>query len=179
MPICEGDCGNAIVGSPTTVAAFPPSICLGECGLSAGGCSQAPAAAAINTMFEGGCGLDRARAGDSATPLLARVEGRLRASIDGVRRVEMVDVTDVDHVRQGSTDGRALAAHGVQLQLKIVATIFEGQRLLARHRLVNAALQELIASGAIHSVQIRALTPAAWAAEAETAATTQKTSDEA
>ncbi|MDO6462420.1 BolA/IbaG family iron-sulfur metabolism protein [Granulosicoccaceae sp. 1_MG-2023] len=45
----------------------------------------------------------------------------------------------------------------------IVSDQFEGKQLLARHRLVNAALKEEL-QGTIHALALHTLTPSEWAA---------------
>ena len=52
----------------------------------------------------------------------------------------------------GATTGRG------HFQLRIVSNHFEGQTLIARHRLVYAALGDLMQTE-IHALSIRALTP--------------------
>lgn len=48
---------------------------------------------------------------------------------------------------------------GNKFEVRIVSAQFEGQRLVARQQAVYAPLNAEIASGAIHAVSIRALTP--------------------
>ena len=110
--------------------------------------------------FCDGCGLQDAK---ETSTLDVVVRDALQSGIDGVQHIEMRDVTDKVHVRQGSKDGRAIAAGGVQLQLVVVAEAFESVKLLARHRMVNACLQAYLLDVRIHSLQLRALTPSAWA----------------
>ena len=113
--------------------------------------------------FCDGCGSQEAK----ETPALDLVvRDALQSGIEGVSHIEMRDVTDVGHVRQGSKDGRAIADGGVQLQLGVVAEAFESVKLLARHRMVNGCLQAYLLDGRIHSLQLRALTPSAWATSA-------------
>ena len=47
---------------------------------------------------------------------------------------------------------------GAKLELLVVSSQFEGKPPLARHRLVNAALNEFMNS--IHAISIKAWTPA-------------------
>jgi acid stress-induced BolA-like protein IbaG/YrbA len=48
----------------------------------------------------------------------------------------------------------------------MVSAAFEGMRMLDRQRLVHLALQAELASGAIHSLQLRTWTPEQWRARA-------------
>lgn len=60
-------------------------------------------------------------------------------------------------------DARAsVAGEGGKYEATVVSDAFEGKSLLAKHRLVYAALDDHIKSGAIHALSIRAYTPAEW-----------------
>ena len=83
------------------------------------------------------------------------VDAAVRGAVPGVVELRLVDTTDEAHVAVGATDGRALAAHGRQLQVYVEATSFRGVRPLQRHRRVMGALAPLIDSGVLHSVQIK------------------------
>lgn len=62
----------------------------------------------------------------------------------------------------GRHKGHAGAAGGAgHFNVLIVATRFEGQSRIARHRAVHAALEALMPSE-IHALSTRALTPAEW-----------------
>lgn len=50
----------------------------------------------------------------------------------------------------------------------VVAEEFDGKRPLSRHQIVYKALGNLVGNE-IHALSIRALTPAEWAAESDTA----------
>ncbi|MFU8925816.1 BolA family iron metabolism protein IbaG [Acinetobacter puyangensis] len=49
-----------------------------------------------------------------------------------------------------------------KFDLRIVDSEFEGKRTVARQQAVYAPLNEYIASGAVHAVSIRAMTPEEW-----------------
>lgn len=49
-----------------------------------------------------------------------------------------------------------------KFDLRIVDACFEGMRPVARQQAVYAPINEHIASGAVHAVSIRALTPEEW-----------------
>ncbi len=83
------------------------------------------------------------------------VDAAVRGAVPGVVELRLVDTTDEDHVAVGAADGRALAAHGRQLQVYVEATSFRGVKPLQRHRRVMAALRPMIDSGVLHSVQIK------------------------
>jgi stress-induced morphogen len=49
----------------------------------------------------------------------------------------------------------------------VVSPQFEGKLPLKQHRLVNAALAEELASGELHALQLKTLTPTEWEASKE------------
>jgi BolA protein len=49
----------------------------------------------------------------------------------------------------------------------IVADVFAGQTIIARHRAVHAALDELLSTKSIHALSIHAHSPAEWTARGE------------
>ena len=51
---------------------------------------------------------------------------------------------------------------GGKFEATVISDAFEGKNLLAKHRMVYAALDSHIKSGAIHALSIRAYTPAEW-----------------
>lgn len=57
-----------------------------------------------------------------------------------------------------------VAGSAGKFEATVVSDAFEGQTLLAKHRLVNAALADRLQSGEIHALSIRAYTPAEWEA---------------
>ena len=93
--------------------------------------------------------------------IAGRAERIIRASVKGVLSVSIRDTTDAEHIRQGARDGRALSADGCQLQVHVSATSFRGAKPIARHRMVMSCLKDMIDSGAIHSVQVKATAPSA------------------
>ncbi len=51
---------------------------------------------------------------------------------------------------------------GSHVAVTVVGTAFEGLNAVKRQQLVYSGLQDAIASGAIHAVQIKAYTPVEW-----------------
>jgi stress-induced morphogen len=49
----------------------------------------------------------------------------------------------------------------------VVSPAFEGKLVLKQHRLVNAALADELASGELHALQLKTMTPAEWEASQE------------
>jgi BolA family transcriptional regulator, general stress-responsive regulator len=92
--------------------------------------------------------------GDRATRE-ARIHAALAALVPA--RFDLVDESHKHVGHAGARDGRGHFA------LEIVSVRFEGQRPLARHRLVYDALGELMQTD-IHALSIKALTPAEAAA---------------
>ena len=56
----------------------------------------------------------------------------------------------------------AVSGQGGKFELRIVDAQFEGIRPVARQQAVYAPLNEHIASGVVHAVTIRAMTPEEW-----------------
>ena len=56
----------------------------------------------------------------------------------------------------------AVTGEAGKFDLRIVDTGFEGKRTVARQQAVYAPINEHIASGAVHAVTIRAMTPEEW-----------------
>merc|ERR1711915_979691 len=95
---------------------------------------------------------------------LAWVEERLRSAIQAIEHLEVLDVTN-GHAVVGFMDGsrRALDPNGLELQLTVVSDTFQGQRPLARQRLVQEALGPEILSGAIHALpRMKTWTSGQW-----------------
>jgi len=51
---------------------------------------------------------------------------------------------------------------GRHFEVIVTGEVFEGKSLLARQRLVNAAVNAHIASGELHALSIKTYTPAEW-----------------
>lgn len=54
----------------------------------------------------------------------------------------------------------AVSGEGNRFEIRVVAQAFEGLSRVKRQQVVYAAIGDLISSGAVHAVTIRALTPA-------------------
>jgi acid stress-induced BolA-like protein IbaG/YrbA len=52
---------------------------------------------------------------------------------------------------------------GSHFDVTVVGELFEGKIRLARERLVNGALGDAFATGAIHAINMKCYTPAEWA----------------
>ncbi|MBQ0798421.1 MAG: BolA/IbaG family iron-sulfur metabolism protein [Porticoccaceae bacterium] len=64
-----------------------------------------------------------------------------------------LDVDDVQAVVEGN-----------HVSVTLAGSVFEGLRAVQRQQKVYGVLNDLIASGAIHAVNIKAYTPAEWQA---------------
>jgi len=83
--------------------------------------------------------------------LRSLVEQKLRDALAPAR----LDIVDDSAAHAGH------GASGAHVSVSIVSSAFEGKSLVQRHRLINAALKDELASGAIHALQIAiAKTPA-------------------
>ena len=69
-------------------------------------------------------------------------------------------------IQEHIADARAtVTGGGGKFEATVISDAFDGRGMLARHRLVYAALDDQIKSGEIHAVTIRAFTPAEWDGE--------------
>lgn len=75
------------------------------------------------------------------------------------------------HLRVDNESQRHNVPRGSQTHMKvtIVSAQFDGQALLARHRMVNEMLQEELRGG-VHALALHTFTPQEWNARGETAA---------
>lgn len=58
-----------------------------------------------------------------------------------------------------------VTADGNKFTAVVVSAEFEGRTMIAEHKMVYAAVDEHIKSGAVHALNIKAYTPEEWAAE--------------
>jgi BolA protein len=84
--------------------------------------------------------------------LAAHVQALLRDRLSATE----VEVEDESHLHAGHAGARGGGKH---LRARVVSSAFEGKPLVARHRLVNAALSELLQNGTIHALALTTLTP--------------------
>ncbi len=78
--------------------------------------------------------------------------------VDGIAPA-LVQVIDESHMH---SKGRE-----THYKVVIVADAFTGQTIIARHRAVHGALDELLSAKAIHALSIHAHSPAEWTARGE------------
>jgi stress-induced morphogen len=50
-------------------------------------------------------------------------------------------------------------------QVVVVSSQFVGKRLIQQHQLVNSAVQQEMATGALHALTMKTYTPEEWAAQ--------------
>jgi acid stress-induced BolA-like protein IbaG/YrbA len=60
-----------------------------------------------------------------------------------------------------------LTGGGDHLEAVVVSTEFEGKTRVKQHQIVYAALEEDLASGAIHALALKTYTPQTWKAEGQ------------
>ena len=91
----------------------------------------------------------------TAATALAPVEGSIRAKLMETMspvHLEVVNESFKHNVPKGSES---------HFKVMVVSPVFEGKKLIDRHRMVNAALAEEL-SGPVHALSISAKTPAQW-----------------
>lgn len=57
-----------------------------------------------------------------------------------------------------------ITGDGSKFDARVISSSFDGLSTIKRHKLVYAALDEHIKSGAIHALSIKAYTPEEWSA---------------
>lgn len=87
-------------------------------------------------------------------PTVERIEAILREQFDPVH-LELTDDSERHVGHPGASSG------GGHYQVLIVSPRFEGQPLLARHRLIHRALRPMIGAE-IHALGLRTLAPSEW-----------------
>lgn len=80
----------------------------------------------------------------------------------------MMDAATVTALLEAHLEGCQFQVEGAgnRYDITVIGEIFEGKRPVQRQQLVYAALNEQIASGSIHAVNIRTFTPGQWQAGA-------------
>ncbi len=58
-----------------------------------------------------------------------------------------------------------ISGEGCNLSATVISDSFEGKTMLAEQKMVYATVNDLIASGELHALTIKAYTPAEWEAE--------------
>jgi BolA protein len=81
----------------------------------------------------------------------ASIERKLRVGLDAVQ-LEVTNESHMHNVPPGSES---------HFKVMVVSDGFEGQRLIARHRLVNHLLRDEL-DGPVHALSIHAYTSAEW-----------------
>jgi acid stress-induced BolA-like protein IbaG/YrbA len=71
---------------------------------------------------------------------------------------------DIKHLIEAEVTGSQafVTGDGYKFEAVVVSPAFEGLTMLKEQQLVYAALNEQIASGALHALTIKAYTPAEW-----------------
>lgn len=96
-------------------------------------------------------------------PPLAIAMRRRYMFADGTEEV-MIEPTDVERmIKDGISDARVIVTDltGTRdhYSVVVVSSEFEGKLPLKQHRMVNATLAEPLASGELHALQLKTLTP--------------------
>ncbi len=80
----------------------------------------------------------------------------------------MMDSATVSALLEAHLEGCQIQVEGEgnRYDITVIGEVFEGKRPVQRQQLVYAALNEQIANGSIHAVNIRTFTPDQWQAGA-------------
>jgi len=85
---------------------------------------------------------------------VTRIE-KIRSALQLALQPQQIEVEDESHLHAGHAGAATGRGH---FNVKVVSDTFAGQSLIARHRLVYAAVDALMQTD-IHALSIRALTP--------------------
>lgn len=77
-------------------------------------------------------------------------------------RLEQVEAMIKAQLPDAQVIVRDLTGGGDHLEATVVSAEFEGQTRVKQHQLVYSALQEAMASEAIHALALKTYTPQAW-----------------
>ena len=80
--------------------------------------------------------------------------------------MDPVEITALIEAGFDNPTVKVLSDDNTHFEALVIASEFEGKRLLARHQLVYKCLGALVGNE-IHALSIRALTPAEWQAQAD------------
>ena len=77
-----------------------------------------------------------------------------------------MDANTVEYLVRASFEDAEIQVEGsgANYDITVVSPVFEGLRPVKKQQLVYGALNETIASGAIHAVNIKTFTPEEWSA---------------
>ena len=93
-----------------------------------------------------------AAAGSAAAPVESAIRAKLAAALAPVSFLDVVNESFKHNVPAGAES---------HFKVTVVSAAFGGEKLLARHRRVNAVLAEELA-GPVHALSISAKTPEQW-----------------
>lgn len=66
-------------------------------------------------------------------------------------------------IEKGIPDSEAIVSgEGCNLNVAVISDVFEGKTMLAEQKMVFATVNELIASGELHALGIKAYTKSEW-----------------
>lgn len=63
---------------------------------------------------------------------------------------------------------QALSPDGEHFEVTVISGLFEGKRSVQQHQMVYRAVQQAMATEAIHALSLKTYTPQAWAAIKQT-----------
>tara|TARA_A100001015_G_scaffold280334_1_gene342431 strand:- start:1598 stop:1882 length:285 start_codon:yes stop_codon:yes gene_type:complete len=86
---------------------------------------------------------------------LNQTKERLYQRFPHAIKIEVIDVTDVQHVQEGAKDNRAISADGIQLRICVICESFVGKSKVNQHKMIFNLIQDFLNIGKIHSVKIK------------------------
>lgn len=82
--------------------------------------------------------------------------------------LEQVEAMIKTEIPDAQVQVQDLTGGGDHLQAIVISSEFEGKTLVKQHQLVYKALQEAMATEAIHALALKTYTPEAWKATSQT-----------
>ena len=92
----------------------------------------------------------------ATTPIAGETQSRIEAALSP----EHIEINDDSHHHAGHKGDRALG--GAHLTVTVVAPVFEGKSLVERHRMVYAAVGDMMQQQ-IHALSMHTHSPEEWA----------------
>lgn len=83
--------------------------------------------------------------------------------------LQQVEAMIKDKLPDAQVEVQDLTGGGDHLQAIVVSSEFEGKTLVKQHQMVYAAVQEQMASEAIHALALKTYTPEEWKAAGQSA----------
>lgn len=106
--------------------------------------------------------MTKARLELQISQITGNYKGTRMISPDQVEAMIKAELPDAQVQVQDLTGG------GDHYQVTVISSLFEGKRLVQQHQLVYGAVQQAMATEAIHALAVKTYTPQSWEAAHQT-----------